>query len=147
VHVRSGKCGECLRRNQRCDVKVTESEFKRLLSEKEKLRQRIRESRDAQELAMKAHEKALEDLRVARNREERLRQQMDLLDRRAEEAISVEERGIVEQEEGEHTIVFPEPSEGLALHLSPRTWGAWDDLPTGFWDVPDGIPSTSVGSS
>ena len=84
VHIRSGKCSECLRRGQRCDVRVTESEFKRLAAEKEKLRARIKESREAQNAAMKASEKALEDLRVARAREERLRQQMDLLDRRAD---------------------------------------------------------------
>jgi hypothetical protein len=52
---------------------VTESEFKRLAAEKEKLRARIKESRKAQNAAMKASEKALEDLRVARAREERLR--------------------------------------------------------------------------
>lgn len=75
---------------------MTESEFKRLAAEKDKLRARIKESREAQELAMKAHETALEDLRIARAREERLRQQMDLIDRRAEGAISVEERAIEE---------------------------------------------------
>lgn len=150
VHVRSGKCSECLRRGQRCDVKVTQSEFKRLLAAKEKLQQQIRDSRAAQDSAMKAHEKALEDLRVARAREERLRRQMDLLDRRAEEAISVEERSIEEQEseEGaEPSILFQDPPEGLALNLSPQTWGAFDDLPLDFWDVPGGIPSVSVGNS
>ena len=73
VYIRSGKCSECLRRGQRCDVRVTESEFKRLAAEKEKLRARIKESREAQNAAMKASEKALEDLRVARACEERLR--------------------------------------------------------------------------
>ena len=73
VYIRSGKCSECLRRGQRCNVRVTESEFKRLAVEKEKLRARIKESREAQNAAMKASEKALEDLRVARACEERLR--------------------------------------------------------------------------
>src|SRR5687767_631123 len=78
VHVSSGKCGECARRGQRCDVRVTQSEFTRLIAEKEKLRSRIKETQKAQTEALKASEKALEDLRVARAREERLRQQMDL---------------------------------------------------------------------
>lgn len=147
VHVRSGKCSECVRRGQACDVKVTESEFKRLLQEKEKLRQQLRDSRAAQDAAMQAQEKALEDLRVARAKEERLRRQMDLLDSRAEEAIAVEERGILEQEVEEQTILFDGPSEGLALNLSPTTWGAFEDLPIEFWDTAGGIPSTSVGSS
>jgi hypothetical protein len=73
VHVRSGKYSECLRRGQRCDVKVTQSEFKRLTEEKDKLRRRIQEARDEQEAAIRVHEKALEDLKVARTREERLR--------------------------------------------------------------------------
>jgi len=126
VHVRSGKCSECLRRGQRCDVKVTQSEFKRLAEEKNKLRKRIQEARDEQEAAMRIHEKALEDLKVARAREERLRQQMDLVDRRAEEAIAVEERSIEEQEaaeaaEGSELLPSDITTEGLALNLSPGT--------------------------
>jgi uncharacterized protein YdcH (DUF465 family) len=101
AHVRSGKCGECLRRGQGCDVRVTESEFKRLASDKEELRSRIKEAKEAQDTAMKAQEKAWEDLRAARAREERLRQQMYLLDRCAAEAIYVEGRGIEEQEREE----------------------------------------------
>jgi hypothetical protein len=83
------------------------------------LQARIKESREAQNEALKASEKALEELRVARAREERLRQQMDLLDRRAEEAISVEERSIAEQELDEGTISFDGPSDGITL--SPST--------------------------
>ena len=155
VHIRSGRCSECLRRGQRCDVKVTQSEFTRLASEKEKLQARIKESREAQSEALKASEKALEDLRVARAREERLRQQMDLLDRRAEEAIAVEERSIVEQELDEGTMTFDGPSEGLALNLSPSTWGAFEGWPLEAWETPDvaltdwsaQIPSTTAGSS
>jgi hypothetical protein len=102
VHVRSGKCSECLRHGQRYDVKVTESEIKRLTAE-EKLRVKIKESRDAQNEGMHIHEKVLKDLRVARAREERLRTQMDLLDRRAEEAIADEERSIEEEERAVYT--------------------------------------------
>ena len=73
VYICLGKCSECLRRGQRCDVRVTKLEFKRLAAEKEKLRARIKESCEAQNTAIKASEKALEDLRVARACEERLR--------------------------------------------------------------------------
>lgn len=151
VHVRSGKCSECMRRGQRCNVRVTESEFKRLAAEKEKLRVRIKESRDAQDAAMKAHEKALEELRVQRAREERLRLQMDLLDRRAEDAIAVESREIeeLEQEEAGQTIEFVGPSEGLALNLSPSTWSAFEGLPLDYWESSDlgGILQGASGSS
>jgi hypothetical protein len=43
-------------------VKVIELEFKRLAAKKEKLESCIKESRDAQDAAMKAHKAALEQL-------------------------------------------------------------------------------------
>ena len=151
VHVRSGKCSECLRRGQRCDVKVTESEFKKLAAEKEKLRAKIKDSREAQNVAMRAHERALEDLRVARAREERLRTQMDLLDRRAEEAIAVEERSIEEQEQAEAETLEPEvPSEGLGMLLSPSTWSAFEGLPFEYWEEHPpllGVPADNGAAS
>ena len=73
-------------------------EFKRLAAKKEKLRDRIKESRTTQDVVIKEHKKALKELRVQRAREERLRLQMDLLDKRAEEAIAVKEREISELE-------------------------------------------------
>jgi hypothetical protein len=85
------------------------------------LQARIKESCEAQNKALKASEKALEELQVARARKERLRQQMDLLDRRAEEAIAVKERSIAEQELDKGTITFNSPSEGLVLNLSPSS--------------------------
>ena len=121
VHVSSGKCGECTQLGQRCDVRVTCSEFTRLISEKEKLQSRIKETQQAQNNALKASEKALEDLRVARARKEQLRQQMDLLDQRAEEAISVEERDLAEQEALVGTVSLEGPSDSLDLALLPST--------------------------
>jgi hypothetical protein len=137
VHVRSGKCGACNRLGQRCDVRVTQSEFRRLADEKIKLKKQIQESRDTQEEAFRAHEKALEEMRVARAKEERLRQQMDLLDRKADEALAVEEREIQELEETERTGTLSlddVPSEGLSLQLSPATWGAFEGYPLEFWE-------------
>jgi DNA-binding XRE family transcriptional regulator len=62
-------------------------------------------------------------LRTARAREERLRQQMDLTDQRAAEAIAVESRALeeLESEEGQETLVPDTSTEGLALQLSPST--------------------------
>jgi predicted transglutaminase-like cysteine proteinase len=110
VHLRSGKCNHCNRQNQRCDVKVTQSEFRRLTEEKQKLKRQIDE-------ALSAQADALEALRTARAREERLRQQMDLTDRRAAEAIAVESRALEELDsrEGQETLPLDTPSGGLAL--------------------------------
>jgi ribosome assembly protein YihI (activator of Der GTPase) len=90
-------------------------EFTQLVTEKEKLQAQIKESCEAQSKALKASKKALEELQVARAREERLQQQIDLLDCRAKEAISVEEQSIVEQELDEGTITFNGLSKGITL--------------------------------
>jgi len=129
VHLRSGKCNHCNRQNQRCDVKVTQSEFRRLTEEKQKLKRQIDE-------ALSAQADALEALRTARAREERLRQQMDLTDQRAAEAIAVESRALEELDarEGQETLPLDTPAEGLALQLSPSTWGALEEVPDGFWE-------------
>ena len=65
-------CSKCLRCSQRCDVRVTESEFKRLAVEKEKLCTSIKESQEAQSAAIRALKKALEELRIVRARKKQL---------------------------------------------------------------------------
>ena len=94
VYVYLEKCSECLQRGQQYNVRVTELEFKRLAVEKEKLCARIKESYNAQDAAIKAYKKALEELRVQRSRKEQLRLQIDLLDRCAKDAIAVKSREI-----------------------------------------------------
>ncbi len=46
---------------------------------------------------------------------------MDLLDRRAEEAIAVEEQSVLEQEIEEGTVLLEGPSNSLNLNLSSST--------------------------
>ena len=85
----------------------------------------------------------MEDLRVARAREERLRRQMDLIDRRAEEAIAVEEKGIEELEQTElaEVMAFDVSALGVGPNLSPSTWSAFDGLPLDYWEEPELLPS------
>lgn len=130
VHARSGKCNECVRRGQRCDIQVSRSEFDRLRAEKEKLLQGIADARRAQEEAHKALEAAHEASRTAFAKEMRLRQQMDLVDRRADDAIAVEVANIEELEEQERQ---EEAARELSLNLSPTTWSALDGLPEDFF--------------
>ena len=134
VYIYLGKCSECMRYSQQCNVCVTELEFKRLAAEKEKLRVQIKESRNAQDAAIKAHKKALEELRVQRAREEQLQLQIDLLDCRAKDAIAVKSREIKElkREEASQTIEFARPSKSLALNLSPSTQSAFEGLPLNY---------------
>lgn len=143
VHTRSGKCSECLRRGQRCDVRVTQSEWERLKAEKTKLRREIQEAYETQE-------RARDELRAAFAKEMRLRQQMDLLDKRAEEAIAVEEANIEELERDE-ALELEEVPGGLALGLSPQAWSALDGFPASFWETPivfpDEIGATTAGNS
>jgi hypothetical protein len=124
VYIRSGKCSAYHFKNQSCDVRVTQSEFTRLAAEKIKLQTQIKETIDAQNTAVKAHKKALEDLRVARSKEERLRKQIDLVNRRAEDTIAVKSCEIeeIEQAEGSGVLSFsPVSDKGFNLYLSPNT--------------------------
>jgi hypothetical protein len=47
VHLRSGKCNYYNCQNLWCDVKVTQSEFRRLTEEKQKLKRQINEALSA----------------------------------------------------------------------------------------------------
>lgn len=151
VHARSGKCSECLRRGQRCDIKVTQSEWERLKSEKARLRREIKDAYEAQERARQVQEKAREEQTAAFAREMRLRQQMDLLDKRAEDAIAVEEATIreLEAEEAREVLDLQAPSDGFMMNLSPSTWSALDGFPNEYWDdsfLPAGTVAGASGS-
>lgn len=65
VHVRSGKCSECLRRNQRCDIRVSQSEWDRLKQERKRLRDAIKDAYHAQEQARKEADLARERQQTA----------------------------------------------------------------------------------
>jgi hypothetical protein len=84
-------------------------------------------------------------LKITRAREERLRQQIDLVDRRAEEAIAMEERSIEEQEAAERIELLPNDivTEGLSLNLSPGTWSALEGYGDEFWEFPNMLPAGS----
>jgi hypothetical protein len=79
-------------------VRVTQSEFARLAAEKIKLQTQIKETIDAQNTAVKAYKKALEDLRIAQSKEEQLRKQMDLVNCYTKDAIAVKSCEIKEIE-------------------------------------------------
>lgn len=68
---------------------------------------------------------------------------MDLVDRRTEEAIAVEERSIEEQEVAEAADpILPEViPKGLGLNLSPTTQSALDRLPDDFQEVLELLPT------
>ena len=144
VSVRSGKCSECLSRGARCDVAVTRNEFSRLVAEKRRLDEKIREARDEQE-------KAFEALRTARAKEERLSKQLALNKKRAEEAIAVESLALAELDEDP-----PAPSWPIGpAEVSPAVFSLWDGLEPSFFnsapgvvvDLSGDIVVTSVGNS
>ncbi|KAI9658336.1 MAG: hypothetical protein M1821_002469 [Bathelium mastoideum] len=136
VHIRSGKCSECLRRGQRYDIQVTQSKWERLKSKKEELQRGIKQAYQDQEEARQRESEAHAAVQVAFAKEMRLRQQLDLLDGRVAEAIAVEERNIEEQENEECGNEILEAVESSEFSLSPRTWGAWDGLPPSAWEDP-----------
>ena len=119
-----------------------------MLKEKERLQSEIAEARKAQDAADEALQKALEERQIARAREARLRQQMDLLDRRAADAIAVEETCIEELEQEEQGLMdLPlVPSSGDFM-LSPSTWGALEGFSDSVWDWPDPGGTVVAGPS
>jgi hypothetical protein len=105
-------------------MRITQLEFTRLAAEKIKLQTQIKETIDAQNTAVKAYKKALEDLHIAQSKEEQLRKQIDLVNRRAEDAIAVKSCKIkeIEQAEGSRVLLFsPVSNKGFNLYLSPNT--------------------------
>ena len=73
---------------------------------------------------------------------------MDLVDRRAEEAIAVEERSIEEQEAAEaaenpELLLNDIVAEGLSLNLSSGTWSALEGYGDEFWEFPSLLPAGS----
>ena len=116
VHFRSESYSECLRRNQRCDVRVIENEWKKFKIKKFKLCQEIRDALAAQKEARKAENKAAFERRVTLIKEMRLRQQMNLLEKRADEAIALKEAQIVEEDS---VMNFDLEDSMSSLHLDP----------------------------
>jgi hypothetical protein len=75
---------------------------------------------------------------------------MDLIDRRADEAIAVESWEIEELEQVEQSelLTFGEvPENGFNLYLSPYTWGAFEGYPIDFWDPSVDTALVAGGSS
>ncbi len=123
VHVRSGRCSECNIRNLRgCNIKITESEWSRLHKERSKLLSQIRDARAASAAALEVERSAREATSTARSKEERLEKQLELLDKRAEDAVSVSESNAREIEVLEESLSsLPEASSSVVpeLALSP----------------------------
>lgn len=131
VHVRSGRCGQCNLHNSKCDIRITENEWKRLGEERRKLIDALETARDETSRA------------VAKER--RLLAQLDLVEQRVDNARAVDAREVAEVE-------LSEAPEGQAiLALSPFTWSALDGIPDDFFTAdPPGYllaDSSTVGES
>lgn len=152
VHIRSGRCGACHLSGIVCDIRVTQSEWDRLKSERARLLSEIEEARraqqsarEAQEAAHRAHILAFKAMDKAFDNEVALRKEMSALEVEAEAAIAVEEANIAKLEEQEEASVAPVAHQG-GLALSPFTWSACDGLPDQFWGSSPSIPWVLTGS-
>lgn len=153
VHVRSGICGKChlAGSGQTCDVRVTQEEWARLISERARLLQEMKVAMETQKAAQAAQaaaevarSQAEEARRVAAqsqyaafDEEVRLREELRKIEVEAEEAIMVEEAQIrmLERKEAEQ-----EAERNSSLALSPYTWSAMDGIPDDFWDGSEAVP-------
>lgn len=146
VHVRSGICGKChlAGSGQTCDVRVTQEEWSRLISERARLLQEMKQAVEAQKAAQEVQRQAEEARRAAvRSQQEaiteefRLRDALRKIEVEAEEAIMVEEAQIqmLERKEAEQEV-----ERNSSLALSPYTWSAMDGVPDDFWDGSEAVP-------
>ena len=154
VHIRSGKCASCVRRNiSECDVRVTENEFSRLRRERERLRKAMESARTEAVMAQQRVVEAQAEANRSLSKEMRLRKQLDALETKEGEAISVEERNIElqeQQENGLETLLpnFPPKDPGPDLALNPLTWNALEGTTDDFWNgFLNNVGGTGVASS
>lgn len=133
VHVKSGICGKChLSGGQKsCDVRVTQEEWLRLVSERARLLEEVKKALEAQRAAEQARQKAADQELAAR---EELRK----IETEAEDVIAVEEAQIqaLERFEAEQATKDAPPS----LALSPYTWSVSGGVPDDFWESSDCAP-------
>lgn len=147
VHVKSGVCGNChLSGSQKtCDVRVTQEEWSRLVSERARLLKEMKEALEAQQTAELARQDA-ERRRVEseKNRqaaielETSLREQLRRIEVEAEDAIAVEEAQILALERFEAEQAARDVPESLAL--SPYTLSAEAGVPDDFWEPSPALP-------
>ena len=134
VHFRSESCSECLYRNQRWNVYVTENKWKKLKIEKFKLYQKICDALAAQEETRKTEDKTVFERRMALIKKMCFRQQMNLLKKRVDEVITLKKTQISE----EHPIMnFDSEDSMLFLYLDSFIWSALDELFDFFWQFSD----------
>ena len=79
IYFRFQSYNECLRRNQKCNVCITENKWKKLKTEKFKFRQKIRDAFTTQEKIRKIENKIAFNRRVTLIKKMRLHQQMNIL--------------------------------------------------------------------
>lgn len=140
MHISSGRCGECAKHSRKdCDVKITEGEWVRLKRTRARLLERQVEAQAATTAAMKKEIEAREATAKAVSTEARLLKELELLEKRGAEMISVGEREAVSE-------MFLDDIGDSGMALTPTTWSACDGLTDDMWMTgPDDTPFTSDG--
>ena len=154
VHLKSGSCGCCLQRNQRCDVQVSEAEWLRMRNERKRLREQIKDTVHAQEQTRKELDLMRERQLAEFAREQRLRRQLDLLEEQEDEAVAAEYNAVgqvdVQEQEFLQTPIETPTTASSGVQLGPPTWNAMDggfDMAYEFWDTNFGSVGTGVEAS
>ena len=120
VHIKSGRCGNCNDRGHNdCNVRVTEAEWRKLKVERSKLLDAIEQAREATSIALA--------------KERRLMKQLELLDKRSDDAVALQEAQAQEAEVEEFLAGLGSESLSGELALQPETWSAMDGIPDEHW--------------
>ncbi len=137
VDIRSGRCAECVRRGRACNVRTTKAEFDKLVAARATLKEQVA-------VAAKAKSDALEAFLSAQAKEDRLRKQLELTEKRGQVAFEEE---LAEVDELDPPIPLDLPVDDFLwddrLALSPSAWAGFTDSPLDLVVGNPGAPSSS----
>ena len=147
VDVRSGRCGECVRKNERkCNVAVTWSEFEKLRDVRLKLREKMK-------LALREHERLRDEQRRAREAEMaseakllRLQRQLFVAEEKEEAAVSTELRSLEESENPIEDSLTVTPSADDSCLALPADWSLFSLGEDFSWIPPSETVATASAS-
>ena len=132
VDIRSGNCGECIRRGRKCDLVVSRREWDRLSAERKRLEEQLKQAKRAVSEAI--------------SHEARLERQLEALEENSSRLVSRELASIEELERIETAAgssLPDDPSDLSVLRLSPGFWTQVDEHFPGLSE----IVGEGVGSS
>jgi hypothetical protein len=159
VDLKSGRCCECVRRAQKCSLRVTKQEFDRLAKMRKQAEEELEKAGGEEEKMASKLQDQQEKLRVQQAKIRRMRKQLRKTERDESEAFDREMASIEEAEQIERELAAQAPvvatdivSDAPPFEFDDRlsyTTRQWEDFVEGFdWQlVSGGTVAEGSGSS